>query len=214
MEFKDGQEQKKIFFKKTGKELDYYYFKYRPKLIWNLMQRSKDSVIAEEVSDEAILKAFFEIEKFDSSKSNFTTWLFTIGKNLMSQRMKDNTKTASIDDYVGSSGDSVGEDAVKIIDQLSDISCDEKLNEEYDHILTAKIKLVITEMSQLPDKYRTVLQMRELDGMSYESISDVLNLNLNTIKSQIKQGRILLAKQLKPKFQEIEEDGISDFYYY
>lgn len=211
MEFKDGQEQKKIFFKKTGKELDYYYFKYRPKLIWNLMGRSKDRVIAEEVTDEAILKAFFDIEKFDPSKSNFPTWLFTIGRNLMSQRIKDDSKTASLEDYAGEGSD---DDSVKIIDQLQDISCDEKLNEEYDHILTEKIKILIKEISQLPEKYRRVLQMRDLDDMSYNDISTILDLNLNTVKSQIKQGRMMLARQLKPIFQEIEENGVSDFYYY
>ena len=50
--------------------------------------------------------------------------------------------------------------------------------------------------------------------MSYNDISTILDLNLNTVKSQIKQGRMMLARQLKPIFQEIEENGVSDFYYY
>jgi DNA-directed RNA polymerase specialized sigma24 family protein len=47
--------------------------------------------------------------------------------------------------------------------------------------------------------------MRELKRMSYRDISDTLNLNLSTVKSQIRNGRAILVRETKKEFDAIDE---------
>jgi DNA-directed RNA polymerase specialized sigma24 family protein len=62
-----------------------------------------------------------------------------------------------------------------------------------------------SKIRELKDPYRKVIEMRELQKMSYKDISKNLNKNLSTIKSQIRNGRILLKKQTENDFKKIEE---------
>ena len=158
------------------------------------MKMCGDSIEAEEIADEAFVKAFFEIEKYDKTKSQFSTWLFTVGRNIMIQKIKADAKFDSIvKEY---DGHTIGDFL------YAENNYD---NEEDEAILAKKIQMIKNEISNLPEKYCMVLIMREIDHLSYAEISEYLNLNLNTVKSQIKQGRALLVEGLTPKFKKLEK---------
>jgi RNA polymerase sigma-70 factor (ECF subfamily) len=161
------------------------------------MKMCNDTIEAEEIADEAFVKAFFEIDKYDKDKAQFSTWLFTIARNIMIQKIKSNSKFESIQE---------DHDGATIGDFL--YSDDNLENAEDERILAKKVQLIKNEIANLPEKYATVLMMRQLDNLSYEEISDYLNLNLNTVKSQIRQGRMMLVKNLEPKFRVLDEVGI------
>lgn len=192
-----GEKLDVIFLEKTGKSFKYMFDKYRIKLVWFLMKMNNDSKESEEIADEAFVKAFFEIEKYDKEKAGFSTWLFTIGRNIMIQNLKNNSKFQSIEqEYEGA----------KLSDFLA--SDDNIYNKEKEVIEAKKVQMIKNEISNLPPKYSTVLKMRELDGLTYAQIADVLDLNINTVKSQIKQGRELLVKKLEIPFKVLDEVGI------
>jgi RNA polymerase sigma-70 factor (ECF subfamily) len=193
-ELKRGEELEILFREKTGKQFSYYFNKYREKLKWYLMKICSDEVESEEVADEAFVKAFFEIEKYDMEKSQFSTWLFTIARNIMIHKLKSDSRFESIEkDHDGATiGDFL------ITDDNSD-------NEERELIIAKKTELIKNEIANLPEKYANVLIMREIDGLCYEDISQYLELNLNTVKSQIRQGRAMLVKKLEPKFKDLEK---------
>ncbi len=193
-ELRLGEKLEKIFQERTGKKFNFYFAKYRDKLIWYLMKMCNDEIEAEEIADEAFVKAFFEIEKYDNEKSQFSTWLFTIARNIMIQKIKSDAKFESIhEDHEGATiGDFL---------QAEDNSD----NEDKERILARKVQLIKNEIANLPEKYSVVLIMREIDGMHYDEIAEYLELNLNTVKSQIRQGRGLLIKNLKPKFKALDE---------
>ncbi len=193
-ELKLGEELNILFIERTGKKFDFYFSKYREKLIWYLMKMCNDEIEAEEIADEAFVKAFFEIEKYDKEKSQFSTWLFTIARNIMIQKIKSNSKFESIqEDHDGATiGDFLYAD-------------DNTEKEEKEIILAKKVQLIKNEIANLPEKYSVVLMMREIDGMHYDEIAEYLDLNLNTVKSQIRQGRNLLVKNLEPKFKVLDE---------
>lgn len=189
-----GEKLEKVFQERTGKKFNFYFSKYRDKLIWYLMKMSNDEVEAEEVADESFVKAFFEIEKYDIEKSQFSTWLFTIARNIMIQKIKSDAKFESIEK---------DHDGATIGDFL--YAEDNSENEEKELILAKKVQLIKNEIANLPEKYSVVLMMREIDGMHYDEIADYLDLNLNTVKSQIRQGRMILVKALEPKFKVLDE---------
>jgi DNA-directed RNA polymerase specialized sigma24 family protein len=64
---------------------------------------------------------------------------------------------------------------------------------EAEHILKAEI--IKKYITNLKEPYRTVIEMREIDRMSYKDIADTLQKNLSTVKSQIRNGRHLLIEQ-------------------
>ena len=191
---KMGEDLDILFQERTGKKINFYFTKYRDKLIWYLLKMCNDEAEASEVADEAFVKAFFEIEKYDKEKSQFSTWLFTIARNIMIQKIKSNSKFESIqEDHDGATiGDFLYAD-------------DDSLNQEKEIILAKKVQMIKNEIANLPEKYSVVLMMREVDGMPYDEIAEYLDLNLNTVKSQIRQGRMILVKSLEPKFKILDE---------
>lgn len=196
-EKKTSEELNKIFEEKIGKTFKSQFNIYRTKLIWYLMKMVPDQVEAEEVADEAFIKAFYEIEKYNETKSKFCTWLFTIARNVMIHRIKSKSMLQSIE---------ADHDGATIGDFLYSDDGSKKIEKE--KILEKKVQLIKKEISKLPEKYATVLNMREIESLSYNDISECLDLNLNTVKSQIKQGRAMLAKILEPKFKLLDEVGI------
>jgi DNA-directed RNA polymerase specialized sigma24 family protein len=60
-----------------------------------------------------------------------------------------------------------------------------------------KREIIKKYITNLKEPYRTVIEMREIDRMSYKDIADTLQKNLSTVKSQIRNGRHLLIEQPK-----------------
>jgi RNA polymerase sigma factor (sigma-70 family) len=188
-----------LFLEKTGLDFNTFYKKYRPKLIWYLMKMSNDMIEAEEVADEGITKAIDEIEKYEQDKSQFSTWLFTITKRLMIQRIKTKRRFESIE--------AEQQEGVALGDFLV---ADNRNTMMVDDRLTQQVEIIKRRIPELPKKYAKVLQMREIDGLSYQEITDILGINLNTTKSQIKQGRAMLCRRIKADFDKLERSSFWD----
>ena len=78
-------EQEQLFRERTGKDFSFFYTKYYPKLIYYTARMCNDQQKAEDISTDSFLIAFEKIDKYEKEKSQFSTWLFTIAKNLMLQ---------------------------------------------------------------------------------------------------------------------------------
>jgi RNA polymerase sigma-70 factor (ECF subfamily) len=196
-----GEKLNILFKEKTGYKFDDMFSKYREKLKWFIMKMIKDEAEAEELADEAFVKAFFEIEKFDKDKGGFSTWLFTIGRNFTIQKIKNSSRFLSIDEeYKGKSGDS--SEYSKVSDYL--YADDDTGNFEKETVAIKKIQIVKDEINKMPAKYGNILIMREFDGLSYNDISDCLQMNLNTVKSRIKKAREILVERLEPRLKALD----------
>src|ERR1039457_3744207 len=88
-------EQEKIFRERTGKDFSVLYKKYYPKLIYFTSKLCKDPQKSEDISTDSFMVAFEKIEKYEKEKSQFSTWLFTIAKNIALQNIKNDKKTMS-----------------------------------------------------------------------------------------------------------------------
>ena len=187
-------EQEKVFKERTGKDFNSLYTKYYPKLVYFTSKICNDTQKAEDISTESFLSAFDKIEKYEKEKSQFSTWLFTIAKNLALQEIKIQKKTTSMDfEY-----DEEGTTMKDFIREEEDYSY---LHERH----AKKADIMKGKISQLKNPYKKVIEMREIKKMSYKDISDELNLNLSTVKSQIRNGRAILIKETQSEFDEIDE---------
>lgn len=194
IKIKSFSEQEKLFREKTGKEFTQLYTKYYPKLIYFTSRICNDPQRAEDLSTDSFMIALDKIEKYDREKSQFSTWLFTIAKNLTLQDIKTERKTISLDVEFDDEGTSM-KDFLK--EETSDLNMQ--------NISDKKSEIIKKYMNKLKEPYKTVIEMREIQKMAYQDIADKLDRNLSTIKSQIRNGRHLLISQSRVEFEDIDE---------
>ena len=60
-------------------------------------------------------------------------------------------------------------------------------------------------LQTLPEKFRTAVVLKDIDGLSYEEIAEVMKCELGTVKSRISRARAMLRKALKPLMDEVQE---------
>lgn len=188
-------EQEKIFRERTGKDFTTLYTKYYPKLIYFTSNICKDPQKAEDLSTDSFMIALEKIEKYDKEKSQFSTWLFTIAKNLTLQDLKNSKKSISLDIEFDSEGTT-----------MKDFIQDDDDNDVvFNDVFDKKAAIMKKRIEELKEPYKTVIEMREIKRMAYKDIADKLGKNLSTIKSQIRNGRLLLIDQTQKDFDEIDE---------
>jgi RNA polymerase sigma-70 factor, ECF subfamily len=194
IKIKSFSEQEKLFREKTGKEFTQLYSKYYPKLIYFTSRICNDPQKAEDLSTDSFMIALDKIEKYDKEKSQFSTWLFTIAKNLTLQDIKSERKKISLDVEFDEEGTT-----------MKDFIQEEESDLNVQNISDRKAEIIKKYMSGLKEPYRTVIEMREIKKMAYQDIADKLDRNLSTIKSQIRNGRHLLISQSRVEFEDIDE---------
>lgn len=161
------------------------YYKLVNNLIYRMIYNKED---VEDLTQEAFIKAFNSLEKFDHQFA-FSTWLYKIASNnCIDYLRKKKLNTISIDKEI----DSEDED---LRFEIPDVEYKPDRN-----ILDAEKKKILEDaIASLPEKYKTVILLRHQDEMEYEEIAQKLNIPLGTVKAHIFRGRELLNKYLKDK---------------
>lgn len=159
------------------------------KLIQNLIQRmiyNKDDV--DDLTQEAFIKAFNSLEKFDKEYA-FSTWLYKIAtNNCIDYLRKKKLSTFSIDKEINSD-----EDVIYFEIPDEDYKPDKQL------IDSQKTKIIQEAIDTLPDKYKKVILLRHRFDKDYEEIAKELKIPLGTVKAHLFRAREILNKYLKDK---------------
>jgi len=162
--------------------------KYQRKLARLLSRFIRDPAEVEDVTQEAFIKAYRALPGFRGD-SAFYTWLYRIGINtaknyLMAMGRRAPTSTEVEADEA--EGFEEGE-------QLRDINTPESV------LLSNEIaETVNSTIEKLPEELRTAIQLREIEGMSYEEIAKVMDCPIGTVRSRIFRAREAIAEQLRP----------------
>ena len=187
-------EQEKLFKERTGKDFTSLYQKYYPKLIYFTSRICNDPQKAEDLSTDSFMIALDKIHKYEREKSQFSTWLFTIAKNLTLQDLKNSKRSVSLDIEFDEEGTTMKDFIQEDDYEAPNYECFDK-----------KAEVMKRHIDGLKEPYKTVIEMREIKKMAYKDIADQLGKNLSTIKSQIRNGRHILISQTKLEFEEIDE---------
>ena len=141
---------------------------------------------AEDAAQDTFLKAYQKLKDF-SPEASFYTWLYRIAVNTC----LDYKKKPFFESFFKKSE---GEESVE--EPSSDWPSPERL---YD---SKQIGLALyNSIRKLPPKLRTAIILKEIDGLSYEEIADILEVSIGTVKSRISRAREELKERLK-KFRE------------
>lgn len=139
---------------------------------------------AEEVAQEAFVRAFLKLDTFQQN-SQFFTWLYRIAFNIALSRKRRKRAKISLDQQ----RDEIGND---VVDQGEAVDAD--------LIRQDQIMLVQTAMSRLTEQHRGILVLREMNEASYEEIAEILELSIGTVRSRLNRAR----KQLRTTIEEIQ----------
>ena len=162
--------------------------KYQRKLARLLSRLIRDPAEVEDVAQEAFLKAYRALPSFRGD-SAFYTWLYRIGVNTAKNYLVSQGRRAPTSTEFDSEEAETFEDG----DQLRDMNTPEHLR------ATRQIgETVNAAMEALPEELRTAIMLRELEGLSYEEIAEIMDCPIGTVRSRIFRAREAVAEKLKP----------------
>ncbi len=162
--------------------------KYQRRLARLLSRFVRDPAEVEDVTQEAFIKAYRALPNFRGD-SAFYTWLYRIGINTAKNYLMAAGRRAPTSTDL----DSEEAEGLDEGEQLRDINTPESL------MLTREIgDTVNATMQGLPEELRTAIQLREIEGMSYEDIAQIMNCPIGTVRSRIFRAREAIAEKLKP----------------
>ena len=162
--------------------------KYQRKLARLVSRLVRDPAEAEDVTQEAFVKAYRALPSFRGD-SAFYTWLYRIGINTAKNYLVASGRRAPTSTEV----DAEEAEGYESADQLRDINTPESL------LLSKEIATTVNRaIESLPEELRSAIQLRELEGMSYEEIAKLMDCPIGTVRSRIFRAREAIAERLKP----------------
>lgn len=162
--------------------------KYQRKLMRLLSRLIRDPAEVEDVAQETFIKAYRALPNFRGD-SAFYTWLYRIGVNTAKNWLVAHGRRAPTSTEV----DNEEAESYAEGDLLRDVDTPE-------HMLMSKqiADAVNSAMEKLPDDLRTTITLRELEGLSYEEIAQVMDCPIGTVRSRIFRARDAIAEKLRP----------------
>ncbi|MCG8325352.1 MAG: RNA polymerase sigma factor RpoE [Thiotrichales bacterium] len=169
------------------KAFDLLVLKYQQKIV-NLVSRFvRNQSDALDVTQEAFLKAYRALPKFRGD-SAFYTWIYRIAVNTAKNYLAVQARRPSgVDMDISEIEQIQGENALK------DNATPENL------VLRDEIQTtVVNAIEALPEDLKAAITLRELEGLSYEEIAEVMECPIGTVRSRIFRAREAIDKELKP----------------
>jgi len=162
--------------------------KYQRKLGRLLARFIRDPSEVEDVTQEAFIKAYRALPAFRGD-SAFYTWLYRIGINTAKNYLMALGRRAPTSTEVEAEEAEGFDDG----EQLRDINTPESV------LLSKEIaQTVNATIDELPEELRTAIQLREIEGMSYEDIARIMDCPIGTVRSRIFRAREAIAERLRP----------------
>lgn len=166
---------------------DLLVIKYQHRIIQLVNRYVKDPSEAQDIAQEAFIKAYRALNDFRGD-SAFYTWLYRIAintaKNFLAARAR---RSGDVEVDIQEA------EQIEGAPQLQGMDTPEQLvlNDEILRTINAAI-------DTLPEDMRMAIMMREIDGMSYEDIAQIMDCPVGTIRSRLFRAREAIDKQLNP----------------
>ena len=168
---------------------DVLVLRYQGKVLKLVMRYVRDAMEAEDVAQEAFIKAYRALPGFRGD-SAFYTWLYRIVINTAKNTLVS-AKRRPLDYNL----DSPDSEQSGLLSRLTDGETPEQL------LLSDETRRTVEAvMSELPEELRTAIVLRELDGLSYEEIASAVDCPVGTVRSRIFRAREAIDKTLRPIF--------------
>ena len=179
----------KDFSKGSAAAFEELLSRYETKVFNLAMRYCRNQEDAEEVVQDVFTTLYKKLEGFQG-KSAFSSWLYRIVVNaaFMKLRKRRQQQTVYLEDVTGEQ--QVEPDSLFVV--RSDTAT---LNNEVRDALSGAI-------NRLPDQYRAVFVLRDIDGLSNEEVSELLDLSIPAVKSRLHRSRLMLRRKLTRLYRD------------
>lgn len=166
---------------------DLLVIKYQHKVLALVSRFVNGSADAQDVAQDTFIKAYRALNNFRGD-SAFYTWLYRIAVNTAKNHLASRAHRASNQNVELDDAELLSEQA-----NMRDIATPDRLLQK-DQLQT----VVFDAMAQLPEDLRMALTLRELEGLSYEDIADVMDCPIGTVRSRIFRAREAVDEKIRP----------------
>lgn len=170
--------------------------RYVDKIYGLALRITRNPSDAEEVLQEVFLSLAKRIDTF-RGEAKFSSWLYrvTVNASYMHLRAERKHETdVSLEDYIPYDGNGT----------LMGRAASKDWSERPDKALFSKeaMEMIEKAVKELPESYRVVFHLRDIEGLSNEEVSEILGLSVAAVKSRLHRGRLFLRDKLSDYFYE------------
>ena len=170
--------------------------KYNRRLGRLLSRFIKDEHEVYDVVQESFIKAYRALPNFRGD-SAFYTWLYRISINTAKNFLANNNKRPIMASEI-TNGDG---EVMDVVEQVAD-----NLTPEAELMNKQILQTVESAVAKLPEDLRRAITLREMDGLSYEEIAEVMQCPIGTVRSRIFRAREVIAADLRPLLDTSENN--------
>ncbi|MDE2593818.1 MAG: RNA polymerase sigma factor RpoE [Burkholderiales bacterium] len=165
--------------------------KYQRRIERLIARMVRDVDLVEDIAQETFIRAYRALPNF-RGESAFYTWLYRIGVNTAKKALLSLKRDPLVSEAALASMDDE-EDSSRVENELTD-------GETPESVLASRqiAEAVNSAIEDLSDDLRQAITLREIEGLSYEEISELMNCPIGTVRSRIFRAREAIASRLRP----------------
>ena len=162
--------------------------KYQRKLTRLLSQFVRDPAEVEDVAQETFIKAYRALPSFRGD-SAFYTWLYRIGINTAKNYLVSQGRKAPMLQGVDS----------EVAENYEEGGVLREMHTPESELMSKQIAQTVNDtLEELPEELRTAIILREIEGLSYEEIANIMDCPIGTVRSRIFRAPEAISDQLRP----------------
>ncbi|EWS54919.1 MULTISPECIES: RNA polymerase sigma factor RpoE [unclassified Methylibium] len=170
--------------------------KYQRRIERLIGRMVRDVDLVQDIAQETFIRAYRAIPQF-RGESQFYTWLYRIAVNTAKKTLGDLKRDLLVTESARAGRDEDGDETSRVENELTD-------GETPDALLASKqiANAVNSAIEDLSEDLRQAITLREIEGLSYEEIADVMNCPIGTVRSRIFRAREAIAERLRPMLEQ------------
>ena len=172
------------------KAFELLVIKYQRRVQRLIGRMVRDVDLVEDIAQETFIRAYRALAQF-RGEAQFYTWLYRIAVNTAKKALMDLKRNPTVSENSFKSDDD---------DETSFLENELTSSETPDAVLASKeiAQIINTALEALPDELRQAITLREIEGLSYEEISEAMNCPIGTVRSRIFRAREAISLKVKP----------------
>ncbi|MDB5938383.1 MAG: polymerase, sigma-24 subunit, RpoE [Polaromonas sp.] len=172
------------------KAFELLVIKYQRRIQRLIGRMVRDVDLVEDIAQETFIRAYRALGQF-RGEAQFFTWLYRIAVNTAKKALMDLKRNPTVSENAYKSDDD---------DETSRVENELTSPETPETVLASKeiANIINQAMQDLPEELREAITLREIEGLSYEEISEAMDCPIGTVRSRIFRAREAISAKVRP----------------
>lgn len=172
------------------KAFELLVIKYQRRIQRLIGRMVRDVDLVEDIAQETFIRAYRALAQF-RGEAQFYTWLYRIAVNTAKKALMDLKRNPTVSENAYKTSDD---------DETSPVENELTSSETPEAVLASKeiAQIINNAMDALPEELRQAVTLREIEGLSYEEISEAMGCPIGTVRSRIFRAREAISQKIKP----------------